>query len=217
MLKVESLTFNPFSENTILLYDDETREAFVIDPGCSMASEEIHLRKSIEQLDLKPIRLLNTHCHIDHVFGNAYVSEQYELELGIPELELPLLENTSTQAAMFGMADMRPSPKPGYFLEAGTSLTLGKYQIDMLFCPGHSPGHICFYNAQEHILVGGDVLFAGSIGRADLPGGDMDTLLQSIKRELLVLPDHTVVYPGHGPSTTIGRERISNPFLLGMR
>lgn len=215
MLKVESLTFNPFSENTILLYDEDSREAFVIDPGCSMASEEIHLRKSIEKLDLKPVRLLNTHCHIDHVFGNAFVSEQYGLELGIHQLELPLLKNTPAQAAMFGLPGMSPSPDPGYFLEPGTTLELGGYTIDMLFCPGHSPGHICFYDGASQQLIGGDVLFAGSIGRTDLPGGNMETLLRSIKTELFALPDHTVVYPGHGPSTTIGRERISNPFLVG--
>ncbi|MEM6396667.1 MAG: MBL fold metallo-hydrolase [Bacteroidota bacterium] len=216
MLKIESLTYNPFSENTILLYDEDSRDAFVIDPGCLMASEEADLRKSIERLNLNPVRLLNTHCHIDHVFGNAYVSELYGLELGAHELELPLLQNTTAQAAYFGIPDMNPSPEPAYFLKPGEQLELGNHKIDMLFCPGHSPGHICFYDTDGQQLVGGDVLFAGSIGRYDLPGANKDDLMHSLTEVLMKLPDHTVVYPGHGPSTTIGRERISNPFLVGV-
>lgn len=213
MLKIHGLTFNPFQENTYLLYDEDSKACFIIDPGCLGVSEQQRLVKVIEELGLHPTRLLNTHCHLDHVFGNAFVAERYGLELGIHELELPLLQNLMNVANMYRVPGVEESPAPGYYLYPDQPLELGGHTIELLFCPGHSPGHLCLYDRAGAQVIGGDVLFAGSIGRTDLPGGDMATLLGSIHTQLLPLPDETVVHPGHGPSTTIGEERRGNPFL----
>ncbi|MEM7572181.1 MAG: MBL fold metallo-hydrolase [Bacteroidota bacterium] len=213
MLKVHGITFNPFQENTYLLYDADSKDCFIIDPGCLGNSEQQRLQRTIDELSLQPVRLINTHCHLDHVFGNAFVAETYGLELGIHELELPLLQDYPGRARSFGIPGVEDSPAPAYYLYPDQPLELGGQSVELLFCPGHSPGHLCFYDPSGGQIVGGDVLFAGSIGRTDLPGGDMATLLGSIHSQLLPLPDETVVYPGHGPSTTIGEERRSNPFL----
>ena len=213
MLKVHGITFNPFQENTYLLYDSVSKDCFIIDPGCLGSSEQQRLVRIIEELELKPVRLLNTHCHLDHVFGNAFVAEQYGLELGIHELELPLLEDYPGRARSYGIPGVEDSPAPSYYLYPDQPLGLGGHTVELLFCPGHSPGHLCLYDREGGQIIGGDVLFAGSIGRTDLLGGDMATLLGSIHSQLLPLPDATIVYPGHGPSTTIGEERNSNPFL----
>ena len=210
---VLSLTFNAVQENTYLVFDQDTREAIIFDPGCYTAAEERRLVATVEEHSLRPARLLNTHCHFDHVFGNRFVAETYGLELGIHELEQPLLEAAPVVVSTYGMPPMDPSPAPGYFIAAGEEITLGRATLRALFCPGHSPGHLCFHNAAEGYLIGGDVLFNGSIGRTDLPLGDHDTLLGSIMTQLLPLPDETVVHCGHGPATTIGKERRSNPFL----
>ncbi|WP_020566974.1 MBL fold metallo-hydrolase [Neolewinella persica] len=213
MTTVLSLTFNPVSENTYLVYDEDSRETIIFDPGCLSPAEEQALVAAIEELKLKPIKLINTHCHFDHVFGNAFVKKKYELELGIHELEAPLLESAPVVVNMYGMPPMTPSPPADYFIHEGDTVTLADTSLEVLFCPGHSPGSICFYNKAEGYIIAGDVLFDGSIGRTDLPGGDHQTLIGSILTKLMPLPDETKVYPGHGGPTTIGKERNSNPFL----
>lgn len=213
MTKVVCFTYNPFQENTYVVYETQTKEAFIIDPGCLGAQEEQHLFSNIEALGLKPVRLINTHCHLDHIYGNAAVAERYQLDLGIHPLETPVLEAAPRINDAYGLPPMTTSPAPSYFLEEGESLTLGDRTFEILLTPGHSPGSICFYNREDGYIISGDVLFANSIGRTDLPGGDYDTLMGSIHGKLLPLPDTTIVYSGHGPSTTIGAEKSSNPFL----
>jgi glyoxylase-like metal-dependent hydrolase (beta-lactamase superfamily II) len=213
MTTVVSLTFNPVSENTYLVFDNDTLETIIFDPGCLIPTEEQKLVAEIEARKLKPVKLINTHCHFDHVFGNAFIKEKYGLELGIHELEVPVLEMAPVVVNMYGMPPMAPSPPADYFIAEGETITLGAHTFKVLFCPGHSPGSICFYNEADGYVIAGDVLFNGSIGRTDLPGGDHQTLIGSILTKLMPLPDETKVYPGHGGPTTIGKERTSNPFL----
>ncbi|CAH1001234.1 Hydroxyacylglutathione hydrolase GloC [Neolewinella maritima] len=210
---VTFLTQNAVQENTYLVYDDDTREAIVFDPGCHTPAEERELVATIERLQLKPVQLINTHCHFDHVFGNAFVVDKYELQLGIHPLEQQVLEAAPMFVQAYGMPPMVPSPAPDYFINEGDTVRLGEASFQVLFCPGHSPGSICFYNAAEGYVIAGDVLFRRSIGRTDLPMGDHDALIGSILTKLMPLPDSVMVYPGHGPSTTIGEERRENPFL----
>lgn len=211
MLTVKTFTFNPVQENTYLLYNDQG-ECCIIDPGCYFDEEKNRLRQAIENGGLKPVLLLNTHCHLDHVFGNQFVVDTWGLQPHIHEKERPVLD----RAAEAGLRWQLPFVNytgPVHLLEAGDQVKLGDDDMTVLFTPGHSPGSISFYNAAQHFVIGGDVLFQGSIGRTDLPGGDYDTLIDSIKTQLLPLPDDTIVYSGHGPATTIGRERRNNPFL----
>lgn len=212
MTTVASLTFNPFQENTYIVYDD-TLECVIVDPGCWDKREKEELQRYIEERGLKPVRLLNTHCHIDHVFGNRFVADTWGLELEIHRGELPILESAPATAAYFGVPHYDPSPEPGRFIEEGEELRFGNTVLKALFTPGHSPASISFFCEKERFLLAGDVLFWQSIGRTDLPGGDYDTLIASIETELLPLGDDVTVYPGHGPSTSIGYEREYNPFL----
>jgi glyoxylase-like metal-dependent hydrolase (beta-lactamase superfamily II) len=212
MAEVVQLTFNPFEENTYLVYDD-TRQAVIIDPGCCNTLEQQQLIREIERLGLQPLRLINTHCHLDHVFGNHFVAEKYNLSLEIHSGEIPVLEFAPTAARLYGVPYPEISPAPGNLLEDGDLITFGNTQLEVLLTPGHSPASLCFFCAESNFLIAGDVLFYGSIGRTDLPGGDYDTLIESIKTRLLHLGDEVVVYPGHGQATTIGFERRHNPFL----
>jgi len=211
MLTVKSFAFNPVQENTYVL-SDEKDACCIIDPGCYFSGERATLKEYIEQQGLSPKMLLNTHCHLDHVFGNKFVSETWDLPLHLHEKEEAVL----AQAAEWGQAwDM---PFENYrgeliFLAPGNPLILGQNRLDILFLPGHSPGSVGFYSAAQGFLIGGDVLFRGSIGRTDLPGGDHSALLESIRSQLWPLPDETIVYPGHGEPTTIGYEKKMNPFL----
>jgi hydroxyacylglutathione hydrolase len=214
MLRIVSFTFNGFAENTYLLIDEATRATAIVDPGVYSQAEQDTLRQYVAEHDLDVQYLLNTHAHIDHVLGNAFVLNTYP---GIPfllhALDLPTLRAVPTYAGPYGFAAYEPAEPTGE-LVAGQVIKLGESELSVRFAPGHAPGHVVFYDAASGQLVGGDVLFKSSIGRTDLPGGDHNTLLKSIKEELLTLPDATVVYPGHGPSTTIGAERRSNPFLV---
>ncbi|THH37947.1 MBL fold metallo-hydrolase [Neolewinella litorea] len=213
MTTVNTLTQNPVQENTYLVYDNDTKEAIIFDPGAFTPAEERELAATIDRLGLKPVKLINTHCHFDHIFGNAFVVERYGLQLGIHPLEQQILEAAPMIVQAYGLPPMTASPAPDYFIHDGDTVTLGTATFEVLFCPGHSPGSICFYNRAEDYLIAGDVLFQRSIGRTDLPLGDHDTLIGSILTKLMPLPDQTVVYPGHGPTTTIGEERRENPFL----
>ncbi len=210
-MNIQRFTFNPFQENTYILYD-ETKECVIIDPGCYDPEEKQELFTYIKKNQLKPVHLLNTHCHIDHVLGNYFVSQAYHLQPEVHPAEVMLLNATREYGPQYGIY-MDPSPAPHAHLQDGNLIHFGKSRLEMIHAPGHSPGSICFYHAETRTLIGGDVLFQRSIGRTDLPGGDMDTLLQSIEKKLFILPDDTIVYPGHGPETSIAFEKLNNPFL----
>lgn len=211
MLKVQSFTFNPFSENTYILYND-LGECMIIDPGTYNAHEEEILSGFIYSQGLKPKMLLNTHCHIDHIFGNTWCSEKWKLPLHAHALELPILNMGRESATLYGL-HYHESVKPMHTLENGQIVRLGEDTLEVLFTPGHSPGSVSFYSRESGFVISGDVLFKNSIGRTDLPGGHYETLINAIKTRLMPLEDHVVVYSGHGPATTIGEERAMNPFL----
>lgn len=211
MITIKQFTFSPVQENTYVVYN-ENREACIIDPGCYYANERNQLKELIEKTGLQPKYLLNTHCHLDHVFGNKFIHDTYGLTLHLHPWEEKVLAFAPTSGEMWGLP-FENYEGPFVFLEEGDELKLGTDTFQILLTPGHSPGSICFYNYKQQLLIGGDVLFRESIGRTDLPGGDHETLLNSIRQKLFTLPDDVVVYPGHGPSTTIGYEKINNPFL----
>lgn len=202
-----------FAENTIVLWDDETKEAAIVDPGNSSVEEDELLAEFISTEKLKIKYLINTHCHIDHILGCKYVKEKYQPMYYAPENDLPLLEHAADQAQMFDVQLNKP-PKPDEFIREETKLNLGKSELKFLFTPGHTPGEYCIYFENEKICISGDVLFNESIGRTDLWGGDYNTLISSIQNKLLVLPDEVKIYPGHGESSTIGYEKQNNPFII---
>ena len=212
MARVVKFTFNPFQENTYLVID-ETKSCAIVDPGCSTPNEEQALSRYIRQHDLLPVRLLNTHCHIDHIFGNRFVAETYGLGLEIHRGELPVLMATPVTAQLYGIPFPDQPLEPAHFLEDGDVVTVGNTALKVLLTPGHSPASISFFCEEDRFLLAGDVLFHGSIGRTDLPGGDYQTLISSIVERLLPLGDEVTVYSGHGPETTLGYERVHNPFL----
>jgi hydroxyacylglutathione hydrolase len=211
MIKVKTFTFNPVQENTYLLYNDQNK-AIIIDPGCYFTAEQETLKKFIEDTKLEPVRLLNTHCHLDHVFGNKWVAKTWGLELEIPEGEQEMLKLAPLSGEKWGLPFDNYNG-PLRFLEEETPVLLGNDELRVILAPGHSPASVCFYCEKQGILIGGDVLFRESIGRTDLPGGDHETLLKSIREKLFVLPDEVKVYSGHGIPTTIGYEKRNNPFL----
>ncbi|MCU0406398.1 MAG: MBL fold metallo-hydrolase [Ignavibacteriaceae bacterium] len=213
MIKVKVFTFNLFSENTIILWDDETKEAAVIDPGTSSLDEEKTLADFISSEELSVKFLINTHCHIDHILGCKFVKEKYSPVYYAPEKDIPLLEHAQQQARMFDIILEEP-PKPDRLINETTDISLGNSKLKFLFTPGHTPGEFCIYLEKEKICITGDVLFNESIGRTDLWGGDYNTLIESIENKLFVLPDEVVIYPGHGVTSTIGYEKQSNPFLV---
>jgi len=211
MLQVKTFENNPFQENTYILYD-ETGECAIIDPGMDTAAEQNAVINFIKANNLRPVLLLNTHCHIDHVLGNKLVFDLYGLKPQFNQGELEVLEAVIAYAPAMGI-HYDASPVPDVFLPETGSIQFGSTTLKLIFAPGHSPAHLCFYDEAAGILIGGDVLFRGSIGRADLPGGDYITLIKNIKEKLFILPDDCVVYPGHGPDTTIGFEKRYNPFF----
>lgn len=214
MIQLAKFTFNPFQENTFVLFD-ETKSCVIIDPGCQTKAEQKILADFIEKEGLNPVRLLNTHAHVDHVFGNYFVHKTYGLELGLHELDLPTLAMVPRACAMYGIRDFELSPEPGYFLEEGKSIQFGNSELEIIFTPGHAPGHVVFYAPKDGFVVNGDVLFEGSYGRTDLPGGDFATLKKSITEKMFTLPADTLVLSGHGGETTIGAEKDTNPILTG--
>lgn len=210
MLHVKTFVFNPFSENTYVVYDDSL-EAVVIDPGCYEQEEKDHLDNFIKSEKLTVKYLLNTHAHIDHVLGNYHVKEKFKVPFLLHKKEESVLKAVKAYAPNYGFINYTEA-LPDQFLEEGDDVIFGNLKFSVLFVPGHAPGHIAFYNQKEKILMGGDVLFKRSVGRTDLPGGNHETLINSIHQKLFVLPDDVVVYPGHGDTTTLGEEKISNPF-----
>ena len=210
-MQVATFTFNDFAENTYILYD-ETKQCAIIDPGCHKASEQKQLADFIAQHNLTPTLLVNTHCHIDHVLGNPFVANKYNLPLHLHKNEIETYKDTDRWAKMFGLV-IEEMPSPQVFIDAGQTLSFGNTTLEILFTPGHSVASLSFYEPISKQLISGDVLFYQSIGRTDLPGGNFDTLISSIKTQLFNLPNDTKVYSGHGPSTTIGHEKLNNPFL----
>jgi len=213
MLQVAAFIFNPFQENTYVLFN-EHKECWIIDPGMYGADEERVLFSFIEQHGLQPKQILNTHAHIDHVLGIDAVKAKYNIPFGMHTLEQPVLANVRGSAIMFGF-HMPTLPVADFFISEQERLRLGEDELEVRLAPGHSPGSIIFYSAESGWLIGGDVLFNGSVGRSDLPGGNHETLMKSIKEQLYTLPDNTVVYSGHGPETSIGQEKKTNPFVRG--
>ncbi len=211
MLIVKTFTFNPVQENTYLLYN-EKGECCIIDPGCYFPEEREELKTGIEKTGGKPVLLLNTHCHLDHVFGNKFVYDTWKLPLHLHEKEEALLEYAPVSGEKWGMP-FENYTGPLVWLVPGEKIKLGDDELDILFTPGHSPGSVSFYSEKDGFVIGGDVLFDGSIGRTDLPGGDYNTLINSIQTQFFTLPDETKVYAGHGPVTTVGFEKMNNPFV----
>ena len=212
MLKVDTFTFNAFQENMYILSDSISKDCIIFDPGCSNTGEEATLIKFLDEKKLNPVRLINTHCHIDHILGNKLIAKKYGLQLEAHEAEVSVLAMGTQVGQRYGIP-YKGSPDIEVFLDEKDTIILGDTTLQIFLTPGHSPGSLCFYNADEKYVIGGDVLFFGSIGRTDLPGGNHDALITSIKMKLLPMPDDVTVYPGHGPATTIGQERASNPFL----
>lgn len=211
MLYLKTFTFNPFQQNTYLIFDDEGT-AYMIDAGNSTAGENEELKNFVRDKKLTLSRLLLTHAHIDHILGARFIFDTYGILPEMHESEIFFIEKMGQTAAMYGVKHDQ-APMPEKFLAEGDKITLGKYEFDCIFTPGHSPGSISFYNQENKILLGGDVLFRESIGRSDLPMGDHATLIRSITEKLFVLDDAVKVYSGHGPVTTIGHEKQYNPFL----
>jgi len=213
MVMVNVFTFNLFSENTIVLWDEQSKEAAIIDPGTSSPDEQSKLSEFITSKNLKVKYLINSHCHIDHILGCKFVKEKFNPVYFAPEKDLPLLEHAQEQASMFDISLEKP-PIPDELITEETELFIGRSKMKFLFTPGHTPGEFCIYLENEKICITGDVLFNESIGRTDLWGGDYDTLINSIKTKLLTLPDDVIIYPGHGESSTIGYEKQNNPFMV---
>lgn len=211
MAKIQSFVNNPYQENTYVLFD-ETHECVIIDPGMYTASEQNAVVNFIRDNQLKPVQLLNTHCHIDHVLGNKFIFDLYGLKPRFHNGESYVLAAVPAYAPQMGMR-YEPSPLPDHYLSETGTISFGNTELQIIFAPGHSPAHLCFYDEADKLLIGGDVLFRGSIGRTDLPGGDYGQLIENIEQKLFTLPDDCVVYPGHGPETTIGFEKQNNPFF----
>lgn len=211
MLDLVSYTFNPVGENTYILYNEQG-ECCIIDPGCYFQEERDELRTGIEKTGLKPVLLLNTHCHLDHVFGNNFICETWGLPLHIHEKERPVLDYAPQLGKDWGLP-CDPYNGEIVYLKAGETIKVGEEELEIRFTPGHSPGSVSFYHQAGGFIIGGDVLFNGSIGRTDLPGGDFQVLFNSIQTQFFTLPDDTKVYSGHGPLTTVGFEKMNNPFV----
>jgi hydroxyacylglutathione hydrolase len=210
MLQIQSFVFNPFQENTYVLFD-ETRQCVIIDPGCFEEGEKQELVSFILENQLSVQLLLNTHCHVDHVLGNSFVKEKFKTKLLIHTLDEPILKAVSVYAPNYGFYQYQETSADGYMKE-GDIIRFGNQSLNVLFVPGHSPGHVAFYDEPTKIIIGGDVLFYNSVGRTDLPGGNHALLMESIRTKFFTLPDDVTVYPGHGPETTIGFEKRTNPF-----
>jgi len=212
MIQIQSFTFGPFQENTYLLFD-ESKECVIIDPGCYDNRERNELASFIEQNKLIPVKLLNTHCHLDHIFGNGFVADKYKIGLEFNEHDQRIFDAYLATADLYNL-NAEPSPQATKYIGEKDTIQFGNSTLEILFTPGHSPGSITFYNKEQKFMIAGDVLFYGSIGRTDLPGGNFDTLIHSIKSKLFPLGDDYKVFSGHGPETNIGFERLNNPFLI---
>lgn len=213
MLTIKKFTFNPLAENSYVIFDEE-KNCAIIDPGCSDAGERTVLENFINENKLTPVLFLNTHCHFDHVFGNNFVFEKWKLPLHFHQDDKHFLAKASEYAGIWGFTCENFSGD-FVFIDEKKELKIGNETLKIFHTPGHSQGSVSFYNTENNFVISGDVLFNNSIGRTDLPGGDFDTLMHSIKTKLFTLPDETIVYCGHGENTTIGYEKETNPFING--
>lgn len=211
MHQIKIFTFSPFSENTYVI-SDEKDETVIIDPGCLSQAEKEQLHEYITTEGLKPVALLQTHTHLDHVFGSAYVKRKYGVKMYMHKADLPVLADVEIRCKTWGIPGYEPV-EPDSFLEEGDTFTFGNTTFDIVFVPGHAPGHIAFINHKEKYIIGGDCLFNGSVGRTDFPLCSASELMYSIKTKFFTLPDDYVVYAGHMEPTTIGKEKKSNPFF----
>jgi hydroxyacylglutathione hydrolase len=212
MIEKKNFVFSAFDVNTFIIWEDNTKEAMIIDPGCHSEREKGVLSLFVEENQLNVKFLINTHCHIDHIFGNSFVKKTYGCEFFAPEKDIFLLENSLEQAKMFGI-EIDRSPLPDQYLTQQTFISIGGISPKFIFTPGHTPGEFCIYFEEDKLCITGDVLFNMSIGRTDLWGGDLATLMNSINEKLLTLPDDVRIFPGHGKDSTILFERKNNPFL----
>lgn len=211
MIQISRFIFNPFQENTYVLFD-ETNECVIVDAGCYTAEEQAELEEFISSNNLIPKLAINTHGHIDHILGNKFVKDKWGVELlGNPE-DIPLLQSAVNQALMFGLS-VDDVPNFDKFINNGDTIRFGNSELKVIGTPGHSRGGICIYSPEANFLLAGDTLFKASIGRTDLPGGNYEQLIQSINQNLLTLPENVVVYSGHGDPSTLGWEKNNNPFL----
>lgn len=209
---IQHFVFNPFQENTYVIYNLHN-EAIMIDPGCGNREEQKQLGAFIKQNNLRIIHLINTHGHIDHILGNHFIKTTYQVQLAIHPFDVPLLEKGAHYAQAYGIGSHYEPCTPNLLCKEGETIKIKGCSLKILHVPGHSPGHIALYSEVMQICFGGDILFKGSIGRTDLPGGDKTTLLQSIQNKILPLGDEITIYPGHGSTTTIGNEKRNNPFI----
>jgi len=210
VIAIQSFVFNAFQENTYII-SDETKECVIVDPGCYDDDEKKVLADYILDQQLQVRILLNTHCHIDHILGNEFVKQKYSTKLYIHKTEEFVLNAQKIFSPHYGFNHYQEAKPDGYLVE-GDVIEFGLQKFAVLFVPGHSPGHIAFYHEKEKVIFAGDVLFQNSVGRTDLPGGNHNTLIDSIHKKLFTLPDEVTVYPGHGGETTIGIEKRTNPF-----
>lgn len=211
-INVHSFTLNPFQENTYIL-SDENNNCVIIDPGCYERAEQEEITDFIQENGLTPLALLNTHAHIDHVLGNSFINRTYHLDYYMHEDDLITLRAVDNYAHVYGFQAYETSPEPNYILKGGESLKFGGIVLKVFHTPGHAPGHVVFYNEENNFVINGDVLFNGSFGRVDLPGGNIEILKKSIHEIMFQFPEQTIVYCGHGPETTIGKEKRSNYIL----
>jgi glyoxylase-like metal-dependent hydrolase (beta-lactamase superfamily II) len=213
MIKIKKFVFSQFFENTYVVWDDLTKETMIVDPGCSDSYEEKELESFISSNKLRVKYLINTHCHVDHIFGCRFVKDKYEVPYYAPEKDIPLIENFNKQLEFVELSSGSNPPLPDFYITEDLKLNLGETEFNFLFTPGHTPGEFCIYFKENNFCITGDVLFQNSIGRTDLWGGDYQMLIDSIKNKLLNLPNDTKIYPGHGEESTIGEEKKFNPFL----
>jgi glyoxylase-like metal-dependent hydrolase (beta-lactamase superfamily II) len=211
MIKVEKFVVNPLGENSFII-SDETGECIFVDPGFFYDEEYEEVKEYIKSNNLTPVKITNTHCHFDHIMGVEFVRNEFKIPFYIHPDDVFWVEKAIDQGKMFGF-EMKPVAPPDAFLAENDFVEFGNSKLKIIHVPGHSPGHVVFYSEPDKILIAGDVLFYGSIGRTDLPGGNYETLISNIKSKLFALPDDTKVFCGHGPETTIGFEKRTNPFL----
>ncbi len=212
MIQIKKFTFNPIQENTYILYD-ETGECIIIDAGCFFDYEQQELDDFIREKQLTPVKLVNTHCHFDHILGVSHCRNKYNIPFYAHEEDAFLVEDIVAHGDRFDIP-VEPVDPIDQFLNEGDQVTFGKSTLQVIHVPGHAPGHVVLHQPEQQFLMAGDVLFYGSIGRTDLPKGNFDQLVGNIKAKLFRLPDKTLVYSGHGSETSIGFEKKSNPFLM---
>lgn len=211
MIKIEKFVVNPLGENSLVI-SDESGECIFVDPGFHFSEEHDEVRNYIAENKLSPVKICNTHCHFDHIMGVEFIRGEYNIPLQAHADDAFWIDRAEQQAKMFGM-EVKPVQAINDYLVEGENIKFGNSEFEVIHIPGHTPGHVVFYNKEAEVLIAGDVLFYGSIGRTDLPGGNHEDLISNIKNKLFKLPDNTKVYCGHGPETTIGFEKTTNPFL----